>query len=93
MGDPILIEDESHENHDDISSNQSETSSDYEKRKAKRTRKARSPRSYSPKPKLTVFKPEERPKRNKATTRFQQYKAERSARDQRTIDQKMKQPI
>jgi hypothetical protein len=38
MGDPILIEDESHENHDDISSNQSETSSnnesDYEKRKA-----------------------------------------------------------
>jgi hypothetical protein len=40
-----------------------------------------------------VFKPEERPKRNKATTRFQQYKAERSARDQRTIDQKMKHPI
>ena len=96
IGDPTPLENESHESHDENHSDPSDDAisevSDYEKRKAKRARKARPHRSHSPTQKSTEFIPNERPKRNKATTRFQQYNAERSARDQRTIERKMKKP-
>jgi hypothetical protein len=52
IGDPIPIEDKSHENHVENHSDPSEDAisevSDYEKQKAKRARKARPPRSHSP---------------------------------------------
>ena len=96
IGDPIPIEDKSHEIHDENYSDPSDDAtsevSEFEKQKAKRAPKARPHRSYSLKPKSTESKPNERPKRNKATTRFQQYNDKRSARDQRTIDRKIKQP-
>ena len=95
IGDPIPIEDKSHETHDENRSDPSDDTiseeSDYEKQKAKRARKARSPRLHSPTQKSSKTTPTERPKRNKTTTRYQQYNAERSARDQRTIDRKTKQ--
>jgi hypothetical protein len=68
------------ENHSDLSDDARSEESDYEKQKAKRARKARPPRSHSLKPKSSELKSNERPKRNKATTRLQQYNAERSAR-------------
>jgi hypothetical protein len=90
IGDPIPIEEQPHETHDKNHSNLSDDTiseeSDYEKQKAKRARKARPPRSYSPKPKTSKSTPNEWSKRNKATTRLQQYNAERSARDQRSIE-------
>ena len=92
IGDPTPIENKSHETHDEDHSDPSDDAisevSDYEKRKAERARKARPHRSHSPAQKSSESKPNERPKRNKATTRFQQYNAERSARDQRTIERK-----
>ena len=94
IGDPIPIEEQPHdthdENHSDLSDDTISEESEYEKRKAKRARKARLPRSHSPKSKSNESKPNDWPKRNKATTRLQQYNAERSARDQRTKDRKMK---
>jgi hypothetical protein len=90
------MEEKSHETHDenhsDLSDDTISEESDYEKQKAKRARKARPPRSHSPKPKSNESKSNERPKRNKATTRLQHYNADRSTRDQRTIERKMKKP-
>jgi hypothetical protein len=75
IGDPIPIEEQPHETHDKNHSNLSDDTiseeSDYEKQKAKRARKAKPPRSHSPKPKSNTSTPNERPKRNKATTRLQ----------------------
>ena len=86
IGDPIPIEDKSHETHDENHSDPSDDAisevSNYEKQKAKRARKARPPRSHSPIQKSSELKPNDRLKRNKATARFQQYNTERSARDQ-----------
>ncbi len=96
IGDPIPIEEHPNrthdgENHSDLSDDTISEESNYETQKAKRARKARPPRSHSPTQKSSEITPNERPKRNKTTTRYQQYNAERSARDQRTIDRKTKQ--
>ena len=95
IGDPIPIEEQPHETHDenhsDISDDKMSEESDYEKQKAKRAQKATPPRSHSPTQKSSESTPKERPKRNKTTTRYQQYNAGRSAKDQLTIDRKTKQ--
>jgi hypothetical protein len=74
VGDPIPIEEHPHathddENHSDLLDDTISEESSYEKRKAKRARKVRPPRSHSPTQKSSETTPNERPKRNKTTTR------------------------